>query len=97
MKYKYGDFSFIKCKMELRILSNAFNFVEDNKLWDFFNAEPPSETGYMFWNSETLGRISKGLDDDGHSGASFAFTMRTIQNIHKIGWEVYVDKYLRIT
>lgn len=98
MEYKKGDFSFIKgldSAMWKQSVENAYKYVEENNLWSFFQSfEPDKDKGFMFERNETLQKISKELDSDGHSGASFAITMRSMQLIAQKGWNEYVNVYL---
>ena len=95
MSYSVGDFSFISDNMFKQSIQNAYNYVNSNQLWDFFKTfEPDHDKGYMFSNHPTLVQISKALDSDGHSGASFALTMRNMQLIANNDWDTYVHIYL---
>lgn len=94
---EYGDFSFIKDEMFRKSVENAFKYVNDNKLWEFFKTfEVDSSKGFMFSRHPVLERISKALDSDGHSGASFAVTMRNMELIAKNDWETYVNIYNKL-
>ena len=56
-------------------------------LWTWFREEsPPDDTGYMWWGHENIHKISNGLKDNQHSGATFAFCMRVMQAIAKQGF-----------
>jgi len=91
--YEPGDFSFVKGAMSRRALTNAHNAVSELNLWDFFkNESPPKDTGYMFWNHDNMQKLIERLDEDGHSGASFAVCMRHIETIAKSGWTFYVNQ-----
>ena len=58
------------------------------ELWDWFrNASPPEGQGYMFWGHENVDKISNGLNDNPHSGATFGYCMRLMQAIAKQGFE----------
>tara|TARA_B100000795_G_scaffold173852_1_gene131188 strand:- start:582 stop:962 length:381 start_codon:yes stop_codon:yes gene_type:complete len=57
-------------------------------LWEWFkNEDPPEGNGYMFWGHPNVGKISDGLDNNDHSGATFGYCMRQIQFIAKNGFE----------
>ena len=59
-------------------------------LWDWFKTEnPPKDSGYMFWGHDNVTKISNGLTDNQHSGATFSFCMRTMQAIAKQGFETW--------
>lgn len=51
---------------------------------------PPADKGYVYWNHKILQEISNKLNSDGHSGASFAYTMRSMQFIATRGWNEYL-------
>jgi hypothetical protein len=57
-------------------------------LWEWFRDEPPpSDSGYSFWNHANVNKISNGLEDNNHSGATFSYCMRQMQYIAKNGFE----------
>lgn len=86
-----GDFTFIRDEIDKRLLTNMYRAVEREKLWDFLKVGP-SGGAFMFSEeaSERLSEVSKAVEDDGHSGASFACTLRDIQYIARHGWDAYV-------
>jgi len=91
---EYGDFSFIKDNMFKKAVENAFKYINDNNLWEFFKTyEPDADKGFLFSRNETLDKLSKVLYNDGHSGTSFAITMRNMQAIAKNDWQTYVNIY----
>ena len=86
-----GDFSFLTEKSERFMLDDAFKAVEATPGgWEFLRDEsPPAGQGYMFWQHPTLKAIADRLYD-GHSGASYAITMRAMESIAKNGWNAWV-------
>jgi len=59
-------------------------------LWDWFKTEnPPGDSGYMFWGHPNVNKISNGLADNQHSGATFGYCMRQMQTIAKQGFETW--------
>ncbi len=57
-------------------------------LWDWFKTEnPPGDSGYIFWSHPNVNKISTGLEDNQHSGATFGYCMRQMQSIAKQGFE----------
>mgnify|MGYP003685492397 CR=1 FL=1 len=63
------------------------------KLWNWFkNESPPKNEGYQFWDDENINKISDGLENNNHSGATFGYCMRQIQFIAKNGFDEY-NKY----
>lgn len=91
----WGDFSFLADKFERFMLDDAFKAVEATPGgWDFLRAEsPPADKGYMFWQHTTLKAIGDRLYD-GHSGASYALTMRAMESIAKDGWSKWAEARL---
>jgi len=62
-------------------------------LWNWFkNESPPENEGYQFWDDENINKISDGLENNNHSGATFGFCMPQIQFIAKNGFDEY-NKY----
>ena len=58
------------------------------ELWDWFkNENPPGDSGYMYWGHSNVTKISDGLADNQHSGATFGYCMRQMQAIAKQGFE----------
>ena len=56
-------------------------------LWKWFRDEsPPENQGYMWWGHENIHKISNGLKDNPHSGATFGWCMRQMQYIAKNGF-----------
>jgi len=70
---------------DLKLMANVVTRLE---LWEWFRMEsPPENEGYSWWGHENINKISDGLGkDNNHSGASFAFAMRTMQYIAKEGF-----------
>lgn len=62
----------------------AFNTLQRIELVDFFvNYTPPVTNGYMFDDNPIIDAISKqiSIDNNNHSGASLAFTLRLLKNL----------------
>ena len=56
-------------------------------LWDWFRTEsPPENSGYMYWGHPNVNKISNGLQNNEHSGATFGYCMRLMQAIAKQGF-----------
>ena len=89
--YAPGDFSFWDSPYEERLYKNAYDAITTENLWEWMkNASPPENKGFMFWDTPELKRINKHMDVMGHSGFSYAMTMRTMENVAKKGWDTYV-------
>ena len=61
---------------------NALNAIKKYNLEEFVR-DFYGENGFMFSNDERINKIGNELLDDGHSGCSFACTMRNCQHILK--------------
>ena len=74
-------------------LNDMFNVIEEKELWDYIKNNPPSpETGYMFSNDDIINRIGNDprVIGSGHSGATFAYSMRCMQRIANVGFAQFV-------
>ena len=59
-------------------------------MWTYLRNNPPSEsTGYMFSNNPEFGAIMNNMQV-GHSGGSYAWTMRNLQHIAYNGMDAYI-------
>lgn len=58
--------------------------------WTYLRVNPPSEsTGYMF-SSDSIFTVINGNMQVGHSGSSYAWTMRNLQYIANHGLDAYI-------
>ena len=65
-------------------LNNMFQFIIKNNLQKWFTEfEPETDKGFMRTSDPTIDIISKGVDNDGHSGATFSYSLRIMQDIFK--------------
>ena len=70
---------------------NAYDAITKEELWDWLKTEsPPADKGFMFWSHPNLDKLHPHLIEAGHSGASFAMTMRVMEFIAKDGWGAFV-------
>ena len=59
-------------------------------MWTYLRDNPPSEsTGYMFSDNPEFGAIMNNMQV-GHSGGSYAWTMRNLQHIASNGMDAYI-------
>lgn len=64
--------------------------------WTYLRDNPPSEsTGYMFSDNPMFSAISGNMQV-GHSGSSYAWTMRNLQYIATHGLDAYITMYEKI-
>tara|TARA_B100000963_G_C22636529_1_gene677914 strand:- start:2381 stop:2698 length:318 start_codon:yes stop_codon:yes gene_type:complete len=74
-------------------LKDMADTVTRLELWDWFkNESPPDDRGYMFWGHSNIDKISNGLPENPHSGATFGFCMRCMQAIAKDGFDEWCRK-----
>ena len=87
-----GDFSFVKDKETQIMFNDAYQAITKADAWDYMKTDPGKD-GYMFTQSDILAKINTKMTYDGHSGASYGWTMRVMQRLARIGWEAFVRKY----
>ena len=62
-------------------------------MWTYLRNNPPSEkTGYMFSDNDMFTAIMNNMQV-GHSGASYAWTMRNLQYIASHGLDSYITEF----
>jgi len=88
------DFSFISNELTRNCVSNGYSAVDQLELWSWLKTYEPEEgKGFMWSNHQNISLIGKKMDSlpdsPGHSGSSFAFTMRHLQYIAKNGIDSY--------
>jgi hypothetical protein len=88
-----GDFSFIKGKLSRDLLESGYKAVTEADGWKFLKEfTPPADCGFMFCPpTPELTRINTAISKyyDGHSGASYGWTMRCMEMIAKNGWDFF--------
>lgn len=69
-------------------LKDMADTVTRLELWEWFRTEsPPEDKGYMYWGHDNVNKISSGLEDNRHSGATFGYAMRCMQSIANNGFD----------
>lgn len=65
-------------------VNNMFLYIVKNNLqsW-FFNFHPENKKGYMGSNDPIMDQIYQGVEEDGHSGSTFCYCLRIMQDIFK--------------
>ena len=87
------DFSFITDKSTRFMVEDAYNAVDSTPgAWEVLRTWEP-EKGFMFSHHPVIDAVGKKMYD-GHSGASYGFTMRHMQLLAKVGYEEYKRKLL---
>jgi len=91
--YGNGEFEFL-CKHDREMLKNAHWAITQCDLWDWLkDFEVNKKEGFLFAQTPELKRIkTKMFEQDiaqDHSGASYAFTMQSMDFIAKNGYEEF--------
>jgi hypothetical protein len=82
------DFETIYSAHECTMLKDAYNAITVCELWDWLRTfHPKSGEGFMFSNHPNLDRINAATKYEGHSGSSYGWTMRVMEDIAKRGWD----------
>ena len=84
-----GNFSFIKDSMWRVMCEEMYAAVTAADAWTAMK-EDPGDGGFMFSGAPVVSKVSAHLNDTvGHSGSSFGITMRTMQRLARVGWDVW--------
>lgn len=88
------DFSFIKSEMTRGNIRNGYTAVSQLELWEWLKDYTLGEgEGFMFNGHPNVTKIGNKMhelpDSPGHSGSSFAFTMRHLHYIAQNGLDQY--------
>jgi hypothetical protein len=88
------DFSFIHNKLTRSNISNGYTAVSQLELWSWLkDFEPAANEGFAWSKHPNVTKIGNKMhelpDSPGHSGSSFAFTMRHLEYIAKNGLDQY--------
>jgi hypothetical protein len=88
------NLDFISNQHTRSMISNGYTAVSQMELWDWMKSfEPDENKGFMWSDHPNITRIIHKMeslpDAPGHSGSSFAITMRHLQFIAKNGVEQY--------
>ena len=73
-------------KLERELLTDAHQAITECDLWDWMKTYTPDK-GFVFSSHPNLDRINAAMKYTGHSGTSYGWTMRTMENIAKLGWD----------
>lgn len=93
-QYVAGDFSFMTDKSDQAALEDIFQAVVATHTWESLH-EDPGDGGFMFGAPGLARTILAALKDpDVHSGLSYAWCMREMQVIARLGWDAYVKDVL---
>ena len=76
-------------------LHNLYIVIDEKELWDYIRENPPDPNkGYMFSDDNTISSIGNDqrINQDGHSGATFAYAMRVMQRISYVGFSKFCEE-----
>ena len=92
MLYSPGDFSVITVQSSREMLTDAYQAVTEAGAWTIM-AQDPGEGGFMYSKTAhmNLAKVNALIKYEGHSGASYGWTMRQMQYIAIYGWEKYIS------
>lgn len=75
------------------MLADAYQAITTADMWEYMRRPSvPGPDGFMFSPAIELAAINAEMKYDGHSGASYAWTMRQMEAIAKGGWEPYANR-----
>jgi hypothetical protein len=97
--FLFNDFSFMEDDHEKRMIQDALNATLQVPGGLEEMSKDPGNHGFMFSKpSEIRKLIDNALSETPtgglHSGSSYGWTMRNVQAIARLGWNVYVSQYL---
>jgi hypothetical protein len=90
-----GDFKSLPLSQnDIEMLQDAYDTISALGAWEFFKSYSP-ENGFMFSPPHgILQDVNEALKFQGHSGASYGWTMRVMQFIARFGWKKYANDVL---
>lgn len=79
------------------MLADAYDAITKAEMWEYMRLKStPGPDGFMFSPAIELAAINAEMTYEGHSGASYAWTMRQMEGIAKAGWDTWANR-LRAT
>ncbi len=82
---------------EAKMLADAYQAITKAEMWEYMRLPTtPGKDGFMFSSAMELALINAEMQYQGHSGASYAWTLRQMEAIAKGGWEPYANR-IRMT
>ena len=73
-------------------LLNMANAITELNLWNWMKEYNPEKgCGFMYSNHPNIYKIGGKVDSDGHSGATFGYSMRCMEMIAKEGFDKFKD------
>lgn len=75
------------------MLADAYQAVTKADMWEYLRLPTtPDKDGFMLSSAIELAAINAEMQFQGHSGASYAWTIRQMEAIAKGGWEAYANR-----
>lgn len=76
-------------------LLHAHQALTAEDSWKNFKIDYPKDEGFMFSNKRWIEDVANypSVYQDGHSGGSFAITMRFMEYIGLNGWDLFVENW----
>ena len=98
MYYGNGEFDFVKDKFTKEFLKSAHRAISLCELWNWMRIyEPQADRGFMWSKTPELDRLNQQMFKDPinseHSGSSYGFIMRQMEDIAKNGYENFKNRY----
>ncbi len=78
---------------EAMMLNDAYDAITKAEMWEYMRLpSTPGKDGFMFCTDIELAHINAAMTYQGHSGASYAWTMRQMEAIAKGGWQEFGNR-----
>ena len=96
--YGNGEFDFVRDEFIKEFLKSAHRAISLCELWDWMRIyEPEPDKGFMWSKTPELDRLNQQIFNDpinkNHSGSSYSFIMRQMEDIAKNGYENFKNRY----
>jgi hypothetical protein len=91
-----AEFNTISDEHSRFMLKNAHQAISLTESWDFMRTFS-EQSSFMFSNSPIVSDIMKKMSElgyDGHSGCSFAWTMRQMEFLAKNGKQAFLQQFV---
>jgi hypothetical protein len=89
-----AEFNTIPDKNSRFMLKNAHQAITSTEYWDYMRTF--NEQSFMFSNNPAVSKIMTKMSElgyDGHSGCSFAWTMRQMEFLAKNGKQAFLQQF----
>jgi hypothetical protein len=86
-------FETVYTTFETPMLQDAYQAITACDLWEWMRTYAPEDgRGFMFGNHPNQEKINEKMTYTGHSGASYGWTMRAMEDIAKNGWDSHKNR-----